>query len=113
MLLAAIAVVLVLSMGALCYWQVARALSGNTLSWAYVFEWPLFAGYVVYMWWRLSHERIGGPAAHAEPPAVAGGAQHAVAGDAEVWVDDEVDDELAAYNRYLASLEQSGRRKRW
>jgi hypothetical protein len=28
----------------LCAWQVDRALSGNGLSWAYVFEWPFFAG---------------------------------------------------------------------
>lgn len=101
MLLAVIAAALVVSMGALCYWQVTRAVSGNTLSWAYVFEWPLFAGYVVYMWWRLSHERMG--------PAATG---HAAVG-VDVRADDEVDDELAEYNRYLASLEQSGRRKRW
>jgi hypothetical protein len=37
-------------------WQVNRALSGNELSWAYVFEWPFFAGYAVFMWWRLVHE---------------------------------------------------------
>lgn len=41
---------------ALCWWQVLRALSGNELSWAYVFEWPLFAGYGVFLWWRLIHE---------------------------------------------------------
>ena len=29
---------------ALCLWQISRALGGNSLSWAYVFEWPLFAG---------------------------------------------------------------------
>ena len=28
---------------ALCLWQVSRALGGNSLSWAYVFEWPIFA----------------------------------------------------------------------
>ena len=22
-------------------------------SWMYVFEWPLFAGFAVYMWWNL------------------------------------------------------------
>ena len=41
---------------ALCLWQVSRALGGNSLSWAYVFEWPLFAAYAVYMWWRFVHE---------------------------------------------------------
>ncbi len=34
-------------------WQLDRALGGNTLSWAYTFEWPLFAGYAVYVWWQL------------------------------------------------------------
>ena len=29
----------------LTWWQLERALGGNTLSWAYTFEWPLFAIY--------------------------------------------------------------------
>ena len=41
---------------ALCLWQVSRALGGNSLSWAYVFEWPIFAAYAIYMWWRFVHE---------------------------------------------------------
>lgn len=46
-----------------------RAQSGNTLSWAYVFEWPLFAGYAVYMWRKLLHEEIdGGARADDLPP---------------------------------------------
>jgi hypothetical protein len=40
----------------LCLWQVSRALDGNSLSWAYVFEWPIFAAYAIYMWWRFVHE---------------------------------------------------------
>jgi hypothetical protein len=32
-------------------------LGGNGLSWAYVFEWPAFAVYAVYMWWRLIHDK--------------------------------------------------------
>ncbi len=54
---------------AMCVWQITRALGGNELSWAYVFEWPIFAAYAVYMWWRLVHERAG----DASPPATAGG----------------------------------------
>lgn len=108
MVLTLIAVVLVVSFGALCWWQVTRAVSGNSLSWAYVFEWPLFAGYVVYMWWRLTHERLPIAASEARPFPGTGTA----AGEG-AWEDDEVDEELAAYNRYLASLEESGRRKRW
>jgi len=37
--------------------ELLRAFSGNELSWAYVFEWPLFGGYAIYLWRRLSgHE---------------------------------------------------------
>ena len=53
---------------ALCFWQLSRALGGNTLSWAYVFEWPLFAAYAVYMWWRFVHEA----AEEGSPPVAAG-----------------------------------------
>ena len=41
----------------LTWWQLSRALGGNTLSWAYTFEWPLFAGYAVYVWWQLIHDQ--------------------------------------------------------
>jgi hypothetical protein len=37
-------------------WQFRRAYDGNTLSWAYTFEWPLFAGYAIYVWWQLIHD---------------------------------------------------------
>ena len=44
---------------ALCvaaFWfELKRALGGNTLSWAYVFEWPLLAVFAVYMWWQFLH----------------------------------------------------------
>lgn len=39
--------------------ELDRAVSGNTLSWAYVFEWPIFSGYAIYMWRRLLREEIG------------------------------------------------------
>jgi hypothetical protein len=38
-------------------WQYHAARSGNTLSWAYTFEWPLFALYAIYVWWRLITEK--------------------------------------------------------
>ena len=50
-----LALALALCIGAF-WFEVRRALGGNELSWAYVFEWPFFAGYAVYMWWRLLHE---------------------------------------------------------
>jgi hypothetical protein len=39
------------------WWQYECARGGNGLSWAYVFEWPAFAIYAIYMWWQLIHDR--------------------------------------------------------
>ncbi|HEV3267113.1 MAG TPA: hypothetical protein VGZ68_01785 [Acidimicrobiales bacterium] len=45
-----------LALCALAFWfELGRALGGNALSWAYVFEWPLLAAFAVYMWWKLLH----------------------------------------------------------
>jgi hypothetical protein len=38
------------------WWQVHRAESGNTLSWLYAVEWPVFAVVAVIGWWQLIHE---------------------------------------------------------
>ena len=60
-----VAVPVFLALGA---WQLTRALHGNLLSWAYTFEWPFFACYATWMWWRLVHEETAPPAgAHPEP----------------------------------------------
>ena len=37
------------------WFELSRAIGGNALSWAYVFEWPLLAGFAIYMWWQLLH----------------------------------------------------------
>jgi hypothetical protein len=85
----------------LCIWQLHRALGGNELSWAYVFEWPFFAGYAVYMWWRFVHEA---PAEAPSDPAPSDAAPVEAADD---------DAERAAYNSYLAELAAQDRRKQW
>lgn len=38
------------------WWQGHRALDGNTLSWAYTVEWPVFAAVAVIGWWQLIRE---------------------------------------------------------
>jgi DNA-binding transcriptional regulator of glucitol operon len=103
----AVILIVVPAFMALCLWQIHRALGGNTLSWAYVFEWPLFACYAVYMWWRFVHEAAEDTPPHAAaggPPdtpaaAAAGASLQAARRDAP-----EEDAELAAYNAYLAQL---------
>ncbi len=37
------------------WFEFKRATSGNALSWAYVFEWPLLAAFAIYMWWHVLH----------------------------------------------------------
>jgi hypothetical protein len=41
---------LCIAMGVL---QLERAISGNSRSWMYVFEWPFFALFLYYMYWKL------------------------------------------------------------
>jgi hypothetical protein len=67
--------------------ELDRAVSGNTLSWAYVFEWPIFAGYAIYMWRRLLREEIG----NRGPPPVAPSSE-------------PPDQSLERYNEYLREV---------
>ena len=82
-----IALVAVLPLFAwLTWWQLNRAQSGNTLSWAYVFLWPAFAIYAIYTWWQLIHDqaaRVPGQSGSSEttgsePGGTSGGADPAV-----------------------------------
>ena len=98
-------------------WQFHRAESGNALSWAYTFEWPIFAVFASFSGPRRSGtssarrclpgvaagsvELPAGAAAGTAPPAAASG-QDAAGDDAE-------DAELAAYNAYLARLTSEAR----
>jgi hypothetical protein len=47
-----LALVLVAGFLWLGWWQYRRAVGGNSLSWGYTFEWPVFAGFVVFLWFR-------------------------------------------------------------
>jgi hypothetical protein len=64
--------------------ELSRAVSGNTLSWAYVFEWPILGGYAVYMWRNLG------------------------ADDGSPSTPSEVDvDALQTYNEYLVRVHET------
>ena len=96
-------------------WQFHRALAGNGLSWAYTFEWPLFAVFAVVFWaktikdeFRIRRGEIPDPgavAAEAErlPAGVAGHVQ-ATSVQAGGPPGEDEDEELSAYNAYLARL---------
>jgi hypothetical protein len=54
----AFAVIAVWGMLWLGDWQYHRALGGNGLSWAYTFEWPLFAAFGVVFWARTLRDEF-------------------------------------------------------
>jgi hypothetical protein len=92
-------------------WQFHRAESGNALSWAYTFEWPVFTVFGVVFWaktivdeWR----REGALTTSPEAAATRAGDELDLPARAHTpgLADDDVTDdpELAAYNAYLARL---------
>ena len=104
-------------------WQLHRALGGNGLSWAYTFEWPLFAGFAVVFWAKTIKDEFrlkrGETTESAESQASRDDLPISVrpvqvsAGAAGAAGDDE-DPELSAYNAYLARLNSEVKRHgRW
>src|SRR6266571_3366402 len=124
------AVVAVAGMIWLGDWQFQRAIAGNTLSWAYTFEWPIFAIFGVVFWVKTIRDELhpapqGGGAEEIALPAGAKGNgvrdRHAGTGLAGTGLagagppadgpgqttptaDGPADLELAEYNAYLARL---------
>ncbi|HEX5189009.1 MAG TPA: hypothetical protein VFW16_05690 [Streptosporangiaceae bacterium] len=121
------AVVAVVGMCWLGDWQFRRAMAGNTLSWAYTFEWPIFAIFGVVFWVKTIRDELhpsagdGGRATDVTLPAGAGTAAGAGAGVSTVAAEPQArggtagpgsgpdaagsdDVELAEYNAYLARL---------
>jgi hypothetical protein len=117
----ALMVLVVLGMLALGNWQFHRAESGNSLSWAYTFEWPIFAIFVIVFWAKTIKDEFR-PPAQAEGlddvalPAGRGGAGGPGTGTAAAAdvAEEEDDEELAAYNAYLARLTaEASRHGKW
>jgi hypothetical protein len=104
----AVAAGLIAAFLALGWWQVRRAAEGNVLSYAYALEWPLFAAFVGFVWYREVRRARSEAAAAREPvprepagPPPVRSSRPARVGPA---YDDSDDERLAAYNRYLAWL---------
>jgi DNA-binding transcriptional regulator of glucitol operon len=104
-----LAIVLVAACLGLGWWQWQRVGEGSARSLGYALEWPFFAAFVVLIWGHLVRDALrgggterpdtrSGEAAESSllPPQPA----RAVEGPPE----EEPDEELAAYNRYLAEL---------
>jgi hypothetical protein len=97
-------------------WQFHRAIGGNGLSWAYTFEWPLFAGFGVIFWARTIRDEFrakrGPTAAEVEAAAAEAAAgpilpegigARQLSGSSDNS-DDSDGSDLASYNAYLAGL---------
>ncbi len=66
-------------------WQLRRAIAGNSLSWAYTFEWPLFAVMGAVFWARTIRDelRIRAGSATGSTESAVGGAESAGTGPHE------------------------------
>lgn len=107
------------------WWQLHRALGGNDLSWAYCFEWPIFSVLAVIAWWQMIHQTplpglgSAGPDAGSTDSVQPAGPTNPAVEPAPLsppvltWRPEDEDEETAAYNRWLAGLASSGRRKTW
>jgi DNA-binding transcriptional regulator of glucitol operon len=108
-------VILTVACLVLGWWQIGRARGGNGLSFGYAIEWPAFAIFVVFVWYReIRIQRAGKPeepvrisepvlvrAKDAAPVEVTVASAASAASAASV---DEADPELAEYNQLLAWL---------
>lgn len=109
------AMVVILGCLGLCWWQFSRASGGNSLSWGYTFEWPVFAGFFAFLWWRevqLARKPAAPAPKEAEPERLPGtpvtaGRPVRVAVQVAIQAPPSADDpELDAYNDYLTWLRE-------
>ncbi len=82
-------------------WDRARA-TGGVQNLIYALQWPSFAIFGLVMWWKTIRDELNPRAARAREAAKA----EVTARRQAVAAAEPEDDELAAYNRYLAWLNQ-------
>jgi DNA-binding transcriptional regulator of glucitol operon len=94
-------------------WQWHRAAAtGSPQNMGYALQWPAFALFAAAVWWRVCRDAVRPPAAAAPaaaPPAKPPRRPRAPEPAPAVPVTDEEDPQLAAYNRYLAELNERAR----
>jgi DNA-binding transcriptional regulator of glucitol operon len=84
------------------WWQAIRAGDGNARSIGYALEWPTFAIIVIFLWVRAMRTELRMPEGSTDSPASY--AAQLMPPRHQVSTDEDDDPELAAYNRYLAEL---------
>jgi len=95
------------------WWQIGRAIGGNSLSFLYAIEWPCFAVLGFYGWWALLH--VEKPTEDQE--VARREYEERMRADAllarSLEEDERDDPQLAAYNDHLADLSTVPRKKLW
>jgi DNA-binding transcriptional regulator of glucitol operon len=86
------------------WWQIRRAGEGNALSYGYALEWPVFAAFTVFVWYRIVRDSIEPPPANPPKPRAALPVPTLPPRPGAPAPTEEDDPALAAYNRYLAEL---------
>lgn len=89
------------------WWQLSRfeAPSGGPQNAAYALQWPLFGGFVIFFWYRAIRDGLSTDpqaATRRTPQAPRASAEE----QAQIRRDEQSDPQLAAYNRYLAELNE-------
>ncbi|HEY5104161.1 MAG TPA: hypothetical protein VII65_03865 [Acidimicrobiales bacterium] len=93
------------------YWQVGRAIQGNSLSWLYSFEWPVFGIAGVLGWYALLNLETVTEEQEVERREYED-LMRAQAQAARI-VSEEEDPQLAAYNDHLAKLSHIPKKRLW
>ena len=104
----ALVILIIIGMLWLGSWQLHRAEAGNALSWAYTFEWPLLAIFVVVFWVKTIRDEIHPPAPTTWQEEAGLAARARRSGEAGE-PDGDDDEDLVAYNAYLARLSEEVR----
>lgn len=114
----------IIATGLLTWWQWSRAheAGGSFQNLGYALQWPLFGAFTAFLWYRLIHMNLHDQKEAGEAPEAVETVTAEVSPAEESErrrplvppparpVDAEEDPELAAYNQYLAELNEGARR---
>ena len=93
-------------------WHRAHESDGTMQNVLYAVQWVFFAGFVVFLWWKLLREELHPATARAARAARQVHQAEPAGSGAAPALPEEQDDELIAYNRYLAELATRSSRPR-
>ena len=104
----------VVTTGMLAWWQWDRAYDagGSFQNLGYALQWPLFGLFTLFFWYRLARMDTHPESSVQEPPPVSAPPptrRRPLVPPPASRVSEDEDPELAAYNRYLADLDEADR----